>query len=122
MSDLNFRNGKRVFSSQFGDFYYSTGQRAFSAQFGDIYYRNGNRAYSCQMDKAYYEDGKTLGTGDGVRFSAEGVDMNLGPKVDSFRCDLGEGLSVHIQVGHKPNFKKAQLYGANGGVIFEKNF
>jgi len=122
MDDLNFRTGKKVFSSILGDFYYSTGQKAFSATLGDIYYRNGKKAYSCTLDKAYYEDGKTLGTGDGVRFSAEGVRMDLGPNVDSFQCDLGEGLNVHIQVGHKPNFKRAQLYGANGGVIFEKSF
>jgi hypothetical protein len=122
MSDLNFKNGKKVFNSTLGDFYYSSGQKAFSATLGDIYYQNGKKAYSCTLDKAYYENGNTLGTGDGVSYSAQGVEMNLGPNVDSFKCDLGDHLVAHIQVGHKPNFKRAQLHGANGGVIFEKSF
>ena len=60
-----------------------------------------------------------MGTGDGVHHSAKGVSMNLGPNVDSFECDLGDGIKVHIQVGHNPSFKRAQLYGANGGVLYE---
>ncbi len=48
--------------------------------------------------------------------------MNLGPNVDSFESSLGEQLVVRIQIGHKPNFKRAPLHGANGGVIFEKYF
>ena len=57
-----------------------------------------------------------------MNYSAEGVEMNLGPNVDSFKCNLGEQLVVRIQIGQKPKFKRAQLHGANGGVIFEKSF
>ena len=119
MDDLNFRNGKRVFNKLFGDFFYDNGERAFSNLHGDVFYKSWKRAYSCLFDKAYYEDGTSMGTGNGVHYSAEGVSMDLGPNVDSFECDLGEELTVHIQVGHKPSFKRAQLYGANGGFLYE---
>ena len=104
MSDLNFKNGKKVFSTTTGDFFYDSGKKAFSNTLGDILYRNGKKAYSATLDKAYYENGKLLGTGDGVNYSAEGVTMRLGSGVDSFTCELGEGLRVQVQVGHNPSF------------------
>ena len=119
MSELNFSNGRKVYSKTLGDFYYDDGRKAFSKTGGDVFYRNGKKAYSGTLDKAFHVNGQSMGSADGVNYSAEGVSMDLGPNLDSFEVDLGEGLLARIQVGHKPNFKRAKLYGANGGVIFE---
>ena len=119
MDDFNFKNGKKAFSKIHGDFYYDNGKIAYKKIFGDVYYRNGKQAYKSIHDKAFYENGKPIGQCDGGSYSAEGVTMNLGSDVDSFECELGEGLTVQIQVGHNRDSKRAQLYGANGGLIFE---
>ena len=110
---------KRFLAKLLVIFFYDNGKKAFSKTTGDVFYNNGKKAYSYASDKAFRESGIPMGTANGVHYSAEGVSMDLGPNVDSFECDLGEELTVHIQVGHNPSFKRAQLQDANGGVIDE---
>ena len=110
---------KRFLAKRLVIFFYDNGKKAFSKTTGDVFYNNGKRAYSSTTDRGFFESRNSMGTADGVHHSAEGVSMDLGPNVDSFECNLGEGLTVHIQVGHKPSFKRAQLHDAYGGVIFE---
>ena len=43
MSDLKFKNGKKVFSTTTGDFFYDNGKKAFSNTLGDILYMNGKQ-------------------------------------------------------------------------------
>ena len=119
MSDFNFRNGKRCYHAIHNDFYYSNGKRAFHAIHGDVYYMNGKRAYHGIFRKAFYENGNELGRLPGASYASNGVEINLGDDSDSFECDLGEGMCLHIQIGRRG--KSFQLYGANGGAILDEN-